>query len=60
MLVRLNSSSEHYLRDIYHPDDLPFTLEQWIEQSIVNQCLAEQLLNLTNQFDLLEEYYQSK
>lgn len=63
MILRLNSSSDQYLhlfREIYHANDLPLTIEQWIDQSIFNQYLAEQLINMTNQIDLLEQYYQSK
>ena len=63
MILRLNSSSNqhlHLFQEIYHADDLPLTIAQWIDQSILNQCLAEQLINMTNQIDLLEQYYQSK
>ncbi len=48
------------LQDVYHKDNLRLTVEQWIDQSIITQCLSQQLSYIENDMDLLEYSYNSK
>jgi len=48
------------LQDIYHKDNLRLTVEQWIDQSVIGQCLFQQLSCIENNIDLLDRYYNSK
>jgi hypothetical protein len=48
------------LQDIYHKENLRLTVEQWIDQSVITQCLSKQLSCIENDLDLLEYYYYSK
>ena len=62
-IVRLNSNSEKYiylLQDIYHKENIRTSVEQWIDQSMITQCLSRQLFCIENDIDLLENYYYSK
>jgi len=36
------------------------SVEQWIDQSVLSQCLSQQILCFTNNNDLLEQYYTRK
>lgn len=47
------------LQDIYQDDNFHLTIQQWIDQSVITQCLAEQISSLENNDDLLENYYHS-
>ncbi len=63
IIIRLNSNSQkyiHLLQDIYHKENLRLTVEQWIDQSVITQCLSQQLFCIENDLDLLEYYYYSK
>ena len=63
IIVRLNGKSHRYiqlLQEIYHKENLHFSVEQWIEQSVIKQCLSEQLSAIEKDEDLLEEYYSRK
>ncbi len=48
------------LQDVYHKDNLRLTVEQWIDQSVIAQCLSQQLSCIENNIDLLDRYYNSK
>ncbi|UJR15102.1 hypothetical protein I4U23_002069 [Adineta vaga] len=61
-IIRLNSNSQkhiHLLQDIYHKENLRLTVEQWIDQSVITQCLSQQISYVENNMDLLEQYYSS-
>jgi hypothetical protein len=63
LIVRLNANSQKHiylLQDIYHKDNLRLTVEQWIDQSVITQCLFQQLTSVESDVDLLEYYYDSK
>ncbi|CAF5047964.1 unnamed protein product, partial [Rotaria sp. Silwood1] len=59
-IIRLNSNSQkyiHLLQDIYHKENLLISVEQWIDQSLITQCLFQQLSYIENDIDILEQYY---
>ncbi|CAF4994506.1 unnamed protein product, partial [Rotaria sp. Silwood1] len=61
-IIRLNSNSQkyiHLLQDIYHKENLLISVEQWIDQSLITQCLFQQLSYIENDIDILEQYYYS-
>ena len=63
LIVRLNANSQRYIRllqDIYHKENIRLSVEQWIDQSVISQCLFQQLRCATNDNDLLPHYYYSK
>ncbi|CAF1127809.1 unnamed protein product [Adineta steineri] len=62
LIIRLNANSHkhiHLLQDIFHKENLRLTVEQWIDQSVITQCLSQQLSCIENDMDLLEQYYYS-
>ncbi|CAF0774810.1 unnamed protein product [Adineta ricciae] len=62
LIVRLNANSQRYIRllqDIYHKENIRLSVEQWIDQSVISQCLSQQLCCATNDNDLLPHYYYS-
>ncbi|CAF0989304.1 unnamed protein product [Rotaria sordida] len=62
-IIHLNSNSQkyiHLLQDIYHKENLLISIEQWIDQSLITQCLSQQLSYIENDIDILEQYYYSK
>ena len=63
LIVRLNANSQRYihlLQDIYHKENIRLSVEQWIDQSVISQCLSQQLSCADNDNDLLPQYYNSK
>ncbi|CAF1364977.1 unnamed protein product [Rotaria magnacalcarata] len=61
-IVRLNSNSQkyiHLLQDVYHKENLRISIEQWIDQSLLTECLSQQLSFIENDIDILEQYYYS-
>ncbi len=59
----MNSNSQkhiHLLQDVYHKENLRTSVEQWIDQAVITQCLSQQLSYIENDIDLLEHYYYSK
>ncbi|CAF1028864.1 unnamed protein product [Rotaria sordida] len=61
-IIHLNSNSQkyiHLLQDIYHKENLLISIEQWIDQSLITQCLSQQLSYIENDIDILEQYYYS-
>ena len=63
LIIRLNSNSQRYIRllqDIYHKENLRLTVEQWIEQSVITQCLSQQMSCIENDMEMLDQYYYSK
>jgi hypothetical protein len=63
IIVRLNGNSQkyiHLLQDVYHKENILTSVEQWIDQSIITQCLSHQLSFTENDSDLLQQYYYSK
>ncbi|CAM4799964.1 unnamed protein product [Rotaria magnacalcarata] len=59
-IVRLNSNSQkyiHLLQDVYHKENLRISIEQWIDQSLLTECLSQQLSFIENDIDILEQYY---
>ncbi|CAF1321605.1 unnamed protein product [Adineta steineri] len=62
LIVRLNANSQRYihlLQDIYHKENIRLSVEQWIDQSVISQCLSQQLSCADNDNDLLQQYYDS-
>ncbi|CAF1400352.1 unnamed protein product, partial [Adineta steineri] len=60
LIVRLNANSQRYihlLQDIYHKENIRLSVEQWIDQSVISQCLSQQLSCADNDNDLLQQYY---
>ncbi|CAF2050805.1 unnamed protein product [Rotaria magnacalcarata] len=60
LIVRLNANSQRYihlLQDIYHKENIRQSVEQWIDQSVISQCLSQQLSCAEHDHDLLEQYY---
>ncbi|UJR31584.1 hypothetical protein I4U23_019071 [Adineta vaga] len=63
LIVRLNANSQRYIRllqDIYSKENIRLSVEQWIDQSVISQCLSQQLSCAINDNDLLPNYYYSK
>ncbi|CAF1369088.1 unnamed protein product [Adineta ricciae] len=63
LIIRLNSNSQKYIRllqDIYHKENLRLTVEQWIEQSVITQCLSQQMSCIEKDMKMLDQYYYSK
>ncbi|CAF4637875.1 unnamed protein product [Rotaria socialis] len=59
-IVRLNSNSQKYIRllqDVYHKENLRISIEQWVDQSLLTECLSQQLSFIENDIDILEQYY---
>ncbi|CAF5051522.1 unnamed protein product, partial [Rotaria sp. Silwood1] len=53
-------NSQRYIRllqDIYHKENIRLSVEQWIDQSVISQCLSQQLSCAEHDNDLLEQYY---
>jgi hypothetical protein len=48
------------LQDVYHKENIRLSVEQWIDQSVISQCLSQQLSSANNDNDLLQQYYSSK
>lgn len=48
------------LQEIYHEENIHFSVEQWIDQSVLSQCLSEQILCANDDPDLLPQYYHCK
>jgi len=62
-VLALTANSVQYiklLQDIYQEGHFYSTIQQWIDQSVLTQCLAEQILSLETNDDLLDNYYHSK
>ncbi|CAF0939960.1 unnamed protein product [Rotaria sordida] len=60
LIVRLNANSQRYihlLQDIYHKENIRQSVEQWIDQSVISQCLSQQLSCAEHDNDLFEQYY---
>jgi hypothetical protein len=60
LIVRLNANSQRYihlLQEIYHKENIRLSVEQWIDQSVISQCLSPQLSCADNDQDLLQQYY---
>jgi hypothetical protein len=63
IIVRFNANSQrhiHLLQDIYHKENIRISVEQWIDQSVINQCLSDQLSSSEKDEDLLPQYYHGK
>ncbi len=63
LIVRLNANSQRYihlLQDVYHKEDIHLSVEQWIDQSVISQCLSQQLSCADYNQDLLQQYYHCK
>ena len=61
--MSLNSNSQsyiHLLQDVYHQEDHQLSVEQWIDQSMISECLFQQLSNIEQNIEMLELYYDSK
>ncbi|CAF3310554.1 unnamed protein product, partial [Rotaria sp. Silwood2] len=61
-IILLNSNSQkyiHLLQDVYHKENLLTSVEQWIDQSLITECLSQQLSFIENDIDILEQYYYS-
>ncbi|CAF0754278.1 unnamed protein product [Didymodactylos carnosus] len=59
-ILKLNSHSEKYiklLQDVYNKDNIRLSVETWIDQSVISQCLSIQLSNLEHHPDLIQQYY---
>lgn len=60
IIVRLNGKSQRYinlLQEIYYRENIRLSVEQWIDQSLIKQCLSNQLTEIEHDHDLLENYY---
>ncbi|CAF3721177.1 unnamed protein product [Rotaria sordida] len=63
LIVRLNANSQRYihlLQDIYHKENIRQSVEQWIDQSVISQCLSQQLSCAEHDNELFEQYYYRK
>lgn len=59
----MNANSQRYihlLQEIYHKENIRFSVEQWIDQSVISQCLSEQIRCANVDPDLLCQYYHCK
>ena len=63
IIVRLNANSQRYihlLQDVFHLENIRVSVEQWIEQSVISQCLSQQISCAERDQDLLQQYYHCK